>query len=58
MTRAIAIPSTSSTETVITVMNAVLKRSVHQRLELSTVCVVVEADEPALLGEAQVEVLD
>jgi hypothetical protein len=37
MTSAIAIPSTSSIETEITVMNRVLKTSVHQRLEVSTV---------------------
>jgi hypothetical protein len=37
MTRAIAIPRTSSIETEITVMNSVLKRSCHHRLEVSTV---------------------
>ena len=57
MTSAIAIPSTSSIATEVTVMKTVLKRSVHQRSELSTGVVVVEADEAALVGEAQVDLL-
>ena len=36
MTRAIAIPSTSSIETETTVMNTVLNTSVHQVLEVRT----------------------
>ena len=57
MTSAMVIPSTSSIATETTAMNTVLKTDSHHSGELSTVDVVVEADEAALVGEAQVELL-